>query len=166
MLPIRLRLAATLLVATTLFPATARTQSAAQDSVAVIRLAEQLLDRLSVRDTVALRALMAPGAVIAAVSDPAPPAGGIRFQTDVQFLSGLSRGSERLLERMWAPKALLYGTLAEVHAPYDFHIDGRFSHCGTDIFTFMRTAEGWRVVGIQYTTQRTGCAPSPLGPPR
>ena len=96
----------------------------------------------------------------------APPAGGIRFQTDVQFLSGLSRGSERLLERMWAPKALLYGTLAEVHAPYDFHIDGRFSHCGTDIFTFMRTAEGWRVVGIQYTTQRTGCAPSPLGPPR
>jgi hypothetical protein len=51
-----------------------------------------------------------------------------------------------------------------VHAPYDFHIDGKFSHCGTDVFTLVRAKGEWRIVSIVYTVQRTGCAPSPLGP--
>ena len=35
---------------------------------------------------------------------------------------------------------------------------------GTDIFTRVKTADGWKISGGSYTIQRTGCTPSPLGP--
>jgi hypothetical protein len=48
-------------------------------------------------------------------------------------------------------------------APYDFHLDGKLSHCGIDSFGLVRGADGWRIAGISYTVQKTGCAPSPPG---
>ena len=50
-------------------------------------------------------------------------------------------------------------------APYDFHRDGEFSHCGVDAFTLVRTESGWKISGGVYTVETEGCAPSPLGPP-
>jgi len=52
-----------------------------------------------------------------------------------------------------------------VLAPYDFFVDGRFSHCGTDIFAFLKGAGGWTITGVTYDVVREGCPPSPLGPP-
>ena len=45
----------------------------------------------------------------------------------------------------------------------DFHLDGKFTHCGTDIFTLVKTADGWKISGGIYTVEPTGCEPSPLG---
>lgn len=140
-------------------------QSAPRDSVEVIGVAEALLRAISSRDTAAAKALLVPGAVLASIPDPVTPSGKARIQTDVAFIRTLATGTERLLERLWSPRVILHGTLAEVHAPYDFHIDGRFSHCGTDVVTLMHSDGAWRVVTVTYTVQRTGCAPSPLGPP-
>jgi len=140
-------------------------RSTAQDSADVVGVATALLAALSARDTAAVRAMLVPGAFLASVMDPASAQARARVQTDAQFIATLSTGSDRFLERLWAPKVFLYGTLAEVHAPYDFHLNGTFSHCGTDLFTLMRHQGAWRIVSIVYTTQRTGCPPSPLGPP-
>jgi SAM-dependent methyltransferase len=74
-------------------------------------------------------------------------------------------GTERLLERMWQPVVHVEGPLATLWAPYDFHVDGKRSHCGVDAVTLLRGDAGWRVAGITYTVQRADCAPSPLGPP-
>lgn len=80
------------------------------------------------------------------------------------FPASVATSKTRLLERMWDPTVLLRGPVAVLWAAYDFHIDGKFSHCGVDSFTLTRTALGWRIVSIAYTVERTGCAPSPLGP--
>jgi hypothetical protein len=58
------------------------------------------------------------------------------------------------------------GRVATVTAPYDFHLDGAFSHCGTDIFTLVNGPQGWRISGGVYTVIKQGCPPSPLGPPK
>ena len=60
----------------------------------------------------------------------------------------------------------VHGSLAIVRAPYDFFVDGVFSHCGVDAFTMVRSRGEWRISHVVYTTQRQGCAPSPLGPPK
>jgi hypothetical protein len=36
------------------------------------------------------------------------------------------------------------------------------SHCGIYSFSLVRNADGWRIAGVSYTVQKTGCAPSPL----
>lgn len=56
------------------------------------------------------------------------------------------------------------GPLATLWAPYDFHRNGRFLHCGIDAVTFIRTRAGWKIAAFLYTVEQTGCAPSPLGP--
>lgn len=47
-------------------------------------------------------------------------------------------------------------SLASVWAPYKFYLNGKVSHCGTDSFQLVKTAEGWK---IQYIidTRRKGC---------
>jgi hypothetical protein len=81
-----------------------------------------------------------------------------------QFPSMLARNQRKYIERMWEPTVHVHGPIAVVWTPYDFHIDGKFSHCGVDAFTVARLADGWRIVNITYTTEQTGCKPSPLGP--
>ncbi len=81
------------------------------------------------------------------------------------FLKSLETGTTSLLERMWDAEVRVHGAIASVWTPYDFHVDGKFSHCGVDIFDLVKTPRGWVITGATYTVERTGCAPSPLGAP-
>jgi tetratricopeptide (TPR) repeat protein len=74
-------------------------------------------------------------------------------------------GASGLLERMWDPTVMVHGTVASVWTPYDFHVNGEFSHCGVDAFNLVKTDDGWRIASIVWTVEPTGCPPSPLGPP-
>ena len=134
------------------------------DSAAVVAVAQAALRAISTRDSAAARRVMLPGATLLAVNAPDDPTAAPRVQSDTAFFTRLASSKQSLTERMWTPTVVLHGTLADVHAPYDFHIDGKFSHCGTDVFTLVRAKGEWRIASIVYTVQRTGCAPSPLGP--
>jgi hypothetical protein len=137
----------------------------AADSVAVLAAVERLFDAMARRDTAAARALMAPGSRLLSMGGDSAGATP-RVQSDTAFLRFLAVGNERLLERVWSPTIQLRGPLATVWAPYDFHIDGRRTHCGVDAFTLVRTGSVWRIAGIAYTVERRNCPASPLGPPR
>ena len=52
-----------------------------------------------------------------------------------------------------------------IWTPYDFHIDGAFSHSGVDVFTLLRTPAGWRVASISYTVDPEQRPDNPLAPP-
>lgn len=134
------------------------------DSAAVLGVAQTALRAISTRDTALARTVFLPGAQLIAVMDPASPTGAPRIQADTTFYRTLPGGKEKLLERMWSPTVLLFGSVAEVHTLYDFHVDGTFSHCGTDVFMLVRAKGEWRISNITYTVQRAGCTPSPLGP--
>jgi Putative lumazine-binding len=47
-------------------------------------------------------------------------------------------------------------SLASVWTPYKFYVNGKISHCGTNSFQLVKTAEGWK---IQYIidTRRKDC---------
>jgi hypothetical protein len=139
--------------------------STAADSSAVVAAVDRLFDAMARRDTTAARALLMPGSQfisLRAGAETTPP----RRQADSTFLRSLAGGREKLLERMWTPSVHVHGPIAVVWAPYDFHIDGKLSHCGVDTFSLVRTATGWQISGISYTVEQTGCAASPLGPPK
>lgn len=86
-----------------------------------------------------------------------------RTFTNQEFLDGLPAKQESVRERMWNPQVHIRGDIATVWTPYDFWIDGRFSHCGIDSFNLIKSGEGWKVAGGIYTVERK-CEPSPLGP--
>jgi hypothetical protein len=134
------------------------------DSAAVVAAVQRLFDGLARRDTASLRALLLPGTRFVSASADRPDAPP-RIESDAAALGRLARGRERLLERMWSPVVRIEGPLATVWAPYDFHVDGKFSHCGVDTVTLLHADGRWRIASLVYTVQRAECAPSPLGAP-
>ena len=62
-----------------------------------------------------------------------------------------------MTEKMDAPEVRVTGDMAIIWGRYRFYVDDRFSHCGTNAFHLMRTAEGWRIVNGASTIETTGC---------
>lgn len=67
---------------------------------------------------------------------------------------------------MWDPKIMIHKEIAIVWTKYDFHREGKFSHCGVDAFNLIKAPGGWKISGIIYTVEKEGCEESPLGPPK
>lgn len=82
-----------------------------------------------------------------------------------EYVSSLQSGEGQLVERMWDADVQVHDRLATLWAPYDLYIDGQFSHCGIDVFTLLKTADGWRISGGVFSMEKTGCDDHPLGPP-
>jgi hypothetical protein len=148
---------ATLAIATT-----AHAQSPRDSIVATVN---DFFRAMTTRDTAALRRVQFPDGVQYAARIRGDSV-AIRRGTFEVFAAQLATMSDTYLERMWEPTVLVHGPLAVVWAPYDFHRNGTFTHCGVDAFTLMRSPTGWKIATVSYTTEPTGCPQSPLGPPR
>lgn len=86
--------------------------------------------------------------------------------TVAEYLKSMSGREDRLLERIWDIEVLEQDGLASVWAPYDFYLNGKFHHCGTNSFNLIREDSGWRIAGVVYSMLTETCKPSPLGPPK
>ena len=122
---------------------------------------DALFAAMAKHDVDASRRLILPGARFVVVL----PDGAVKIEPDTGYLDTLGKHEEAFRERIWDAQVTVQGNLAQVWAPYDFHLDGKLSHCGIDSFSLVRGSDGWRIAGISYTVQKAGCAPSPLGNP-
>ena len=69
-------------------------------------------------------------------------------------------------ERRFDGRSEVTGDLATGWMPYDFYIDGEWSHCGVDLFTLVRVDGEWLISSLQYTVEQPpACSPHPQGPP-
>lgn len=60
-------------------------------------------------------------------------------------------------ERLRSRSIMVDAPLATVVTPYHFYRSGAFSHCGTNAFQLVLTAEGWRIHQVTDTRRREGC---------
>ena len=155
----------TIMIAATsvLLAATRAESQTPRDSV--VAAVNEFFRAMTARDTAALaRVQFTDGIQYAARMQGDSVA--IRRGTSEGFAQQLAGMSDTYVERMWEPTVLVHGPLAVVWAPYDFHRNRTFSHCGIDAFTLLRSPTGWKIATVSYTTEATGCKPSPLGPLR
>lgn len=61
-------------------------------------------------------------------------------------------------ERYWSPTVLIRGSIALVWAPYEFWIGGETSHCGVDVFDFVKIDGKWQVSNAMWTVEPDACA--------
>jgi hypothetical protein len=60
-------------------------------------------------------------------------------------------------ERLLDYKVQIDGNLAHVWTPYQFWLNGTFSHCGANAFTLGKTDEGWKILHLIDSRRREGC---------
>lgn len=142
----------------------ANVTTAQSDEDAVLTAVQQFFDAMASGDSAAMRSVVVPEGRYFSVRDT-PDGPAIGGATNADMLALIATTEQQFLERMWEPVVSLHGGIATVWTEYDFHENGRFSHCGVDAFSLIRTTEGWKIAAIVYTVKPEGCEPSPLGPP-
>ena len=159
-------LGATVAIVCLLSPLLAQAQAPSQaERDAVLGAIQTFFDTMTARDVEGARRVVAPeGRMFSAVEGKGSPS--LRSRTLEEYLGVLGTLKQTYKERFWEPEVRIQGPIAMVWTPYDFWVDGKFSHCGIDVFNLVKTPEGWKISGGVYTVQEEGCAPSPLGPPK
>ncbi|HEU0299802.1 MAG TPA: lysozyme inhibitor LprI family protein [Longimicrobium sp.] len=115
--------------------------------------AGRLFDAMHDRDTVALGEMIHPRALVAAIA----PGGEAQLRTAEEFILAVAESRQALREEIRDARVEIDGDMATLWAPYDFYRDGRFSHCGTDAFQFIRQDGAWKLIAVTYTRRTTQC---------
>lgn len=133
------------------------------EETAVLVAVQQFFDSMTSRDANRARAVLDPEGDFVSVRWNERGERVVRRASIRAYLEGLGAEGATYRERMWDAEVSVHGPIAVVWTPYDFHIDGRFSHCGIDAFQLLRTEAGWIITGGTYTVERTGCTKDPSG---
>jgi hypothetical protein len=151
-----------LLMVFAMLPATNSAQTAT-DRDAVLKVVQIFFDTMTARDVDGARKIMMAEGRFYAMDLQKPQSNPQSF-TGEEYFARLQKQTQTYRERIWNPDVRVHESIAAVWAPYDFWIDGKFSHCGIDIFDLAKTPEGgWKITGGGFTMEAK-CEPSPLGP--
>ena len=109
-----------------------------------------------------LASLEVEGAQILNIREGA--AGEYEFAARNWFVAENFSSDTQLTERYWDEELLISDLLAVFWTPYDFHVDGEFSHCGVDVLNLIKIEGAWKIGHAMWTIQEPDCEASPLGP--
>jgi hypothetical protein len=157
-----MRAAAALLMLLLTAAAEPAAQSSSAERDAVLQAVQAFFDTMTARDVDGARQVLQPQGRFHAMRmrDGKPD---VRAFSNEEYFADLQASKQKMQERIWNPEIRINGLIATMWAPYDFWIDGKYSHCGIDAFDLIKTEDGWKIAGGVYTVE-TKCAPSPLGP--
>ncbi len=121
---------------------------------AVIQAAQALFDAMAAHDGAKLRQIMLPEGMLYGADHRKQPVTTKTYTADA-FAQLMEQSKDKLLEQMRNPEVRISGDMATLWAPYEFHRNGKFSHCGYDAFQLIRSEGRWRVATIAYTSYAT-----------
>ncbi len=109
---------------------------------------------LEKQDTIILKKLWFSEAQVWAINTKKPMTYSMRF-----FKEDLKRFDPKLIlqERALSYDIKIHNGMAMAWIPYDFHVNGEFSHCGVDIFSLIKTDNEWKFISASYTVNKEGC---------
>lgn len=116
----------------------------------------KLFEAMRAKDAAAIRALFMPEGQLVAVDRPRTGDGlsKTRVFTAAAFadlIAGAKAPEYR--EVMASPSVEVFGDMALVYGAYTFHVGDKFSHCGTNSFNLVRTADGWKIANAASTLE-------------
>jgi hypothetical protein len=124
---------------------------AAPDEHAVFAPINLMFDGMAKRDGSEVVAAAIPGAMFVSMQY-----GTLAQETFVQFGTNLGAGTTHIDERIHDPLVRIDNDLAVVWAPFEFRIDGKLDHCGTDLFNLVHNNGKW-LIGSLSATLRKNC---------
>jgi hypothetical protein len=60
-------------------------------------------------------------------------------------------------EKLLSYEIKVHKNIAMAWVPYTLSVSGKFSHCGVDLFTFIKTDQGWKINTCSFTVEPDGC---------
>lgn len=120
---------------------------------AVLAPITQMFDGMSKRDAALIKKPVLSGGVMVLMRDGKPTQ-----MTFEDFANRVGKpGTTKIEERIHDPLVRIDNDLAVVWAPFEFLVDGKVDHCGTDLFNLVRVDGQWIIASVA-DTGRKDCA--------
>jgi Putative lumazine-binding len=124
--------------------------AATPEEQAVLASVQAMFDGMAKRDAAAIKEPTLPGGTMVLMRDGKP--------TQMTFEAFADRvgkpGTTQIEERIHDPLVRIDNDLAMVWAPFEFLIDGKVDHCGTDLFNLVRKDGKWLVASVADTGRK------------
>lgn len=118
----------------------------------------QLFSAMRNRDTVQLRDVFAPTAVLQTIGKGKDGTQQVRTESIEGFIKAVGTpGKDQLDERIEFGTILIDGPLATAWTPYQFYLGTQFSHCGVNSFQLVKLKGIWKIQYIIDTRRKEGC---------
>lgn len=127
-----------------------------QEEKAILKKVELFFQSLEKQDTALYRNLFMPEA----------QGWSVRVRNDsiiyrnwfnADRVKNLINPSAIVKERKLSYEIKVHQQIAMAWVPYTLSVSGKFSHCGVDLFTFIKTELGWKISSCSFTIEPNGC---------
>jgi len=119
------------------------------DEQAVIAPINAMFDGMAKRDAAAIKKPLLPGGGMVLMRDGKPTQ-----MTFEAFADAVGKPGKQIEERIHDPLVRIDNDLAVVWAPFDFLVDGKVDHCGTDLFNLVRADGKWLIASVADTGRK------------
>ena len=123
----------------------------AAEEQAVLAPIHAMFDGMSKRDAAAIKAPTLSGGTMVLMRNGKP----VQMTFDAFAERVAKPGTTQIEERIHDPLVRIDNDLAVVWTPFDFLIDGKVDHCGTDLFNLVRIDGRWIIASIADTGTKT-----------
>jgi Putative lumazine-binding len=124
--------------------------AATPEEQAVLASVQAMFDGMAKRDAAAIKEPTLPGGTMVLMRDGKP--------TQMTFEAFADRvgkpGTTQIEERIHDPLVRIDNDLAMVWAPFEFLVDGKVDHCGTDLFNLVRKDGKWLIASVADTGRK------------
>ena len=109
-----------------------------------------MFDGMAKRDAAAIKEPTLPGGTMVLMRDGKPTQ-----MTFEDFATRVGKpGTTKIEERIHDPLIRIDNDLAVVWAPFEFLVDGKVDHCGTDLFNLVRKDGKWLIASVADTGRK------------
>lgn len=121
-----------------------------QEQKAALEPVKAMFDGMAKRDAEAIKKPLMAGGALVLMRDGKPVQ-----MTFEDFANRVGKpGTTQIEERIHDPLVRIDHDLAVVWAPFEFLVDGKVDHCGTDLFNLVRTDGKWLIVSVADTARK------------
>ena len=116
----------------------------------VLAPVQALFDGMAKRDSDAIRKPLLTGGTMVLMRGGKPTQ--MTFDAFAELVA--KPGTTHIEERIHDPLVRIDHDLAVVWAPFEFLVDGKVDHCGTDLFNLVRTDGKWLIASVADTGRK------------
>ncbi len=137
--------------------------SQSDDRALILETVQKFFDSIEFRDRQLLESILVPNSLNISARELDDGEAQFNVMSYDEGVTALTRPGRNAKERSWDETVLIQGNIAVVWTPYDFHVDGVFSHCGIDSFQLINQDGQWLISNSSWTLETENCPVSPLG---
>ncbi|SDL76171.1 Putative lumazine-binding [Daejeonella rubra] len=121
-----------------------------QEEKEILLKVQQFFDALETQDTILFKSILLPEGQMWSISEKE---NSVKYSMS-QFRDRLKtfiNPARVIQEKMLSSEIKIHKQIAMAWVPYTLNISSKFSHTGVDVFTLLKTNEGWKISTIAFT---------------